>query len=68
MVFEPELSAGIPVVAVVDGDSPSFEDLLADEPLEGVLPVDPASQALIAYTSGTTSAPKGVMHSHHSIV
>ena len=68
MVFEPELSAGIPVVAVVDGDSPSFEDLLADEPLEGVLPVDPASRALIAYTSGTTSAPKGVMHSHHSIV
>ena len=48
MVFEPELSAGIPVVAVVDGDSPSFEDLLADEPLEGVLPVDPASRALIA--------------------
>ena len=68
MVFEPELSAGIPVVAVVDGDSPSFDDLLADEPLDGVLPVDPASRALIAYTSGTTSAPKGVMHSHHSLV
>ncbi|MBA3653943.1 MAG: AMP-binding protein [Actinobacteria bacterium] len=36
--------------------------------LEGPLPVDAGERALIAYTSGTTADPKGVIHTHRSIV
>ncbi len=70
-----ELRAGAPdleLVAVVgDGPVPGwalpFDTLLADEPLAGPLGVDPSSPALIAYTSGTTADPKGVVHSHRTI-
>jgi acyl-CoA synthetase (AMP-forming)/AMP-acid ligase II len=68
MQYEPDIAAAVPLVAVVGGDAPTFQDLLADEPLEGVVATDPAAPTLIAYTSGTTSAPKGVIHSHHSLV
>ena len=61
---QPDLSAGVPVVGVVGRD---FDDLLADEPLPGVLPTDPAGPALIAFTSGTTRDPKGVVHSHQTL-
>lgn len=64
MRFAPELCADIPVVGLV-GDN--FDDLLADEPMPGTLPADPASPALIAFTSGTTSTPKGVIHSHQTL-
>ncbi|WP_405813226.1 AMP-binding protein [Streptomyces sp. NBC_01390] len=60
----PDLSAGVPVVGLVGRD---FEDLLADEPLPGVLATDPAKPALIAFTSGTTRDPKGVVHSHQTL-
>ncbi|WP_329281132.1 AMP-binding protein [Streptomyces sp. NBC_01451] len=60
----PELSAGVPVVGVVGRD---FDDLLADEPLPGVLATDPAGPALVAFTSGTTRDPKGVVHSHQTL-
>ncbi|MEU9450436.1 AMP-binding protein [Streptomyces sp. NPDC048277] len=62
--FRPELCADVPVVGVVGRD---FDTLLADEPLAGVLPVDPDAPALIAFTSGTTRDPKGVIHSHRTL-
>jgi acyl-CoA synthetase (AMP-forming)/AMP-acid ligase II len=66
---------------VVVGDTPPGEipdgatpfasladpDLVDAEPLDGPLPVDPDSPALVAFTSGTTRDPKGVIHSHRTI-
>ncbi|MGC9542147.1 AMP-binding protein [Streptomyces sp. UG1] len=62
--YRPELCTEVPVVGVVGRD---FDALLADEPMAGVLPVDPGAPALIAFTSGTTSDPKGVVHSHRTL-
>jgi acyl-CoA synthetase (AMP-forming)/AMP-acid ligase II len=50
-----------------DGGDLSFADLVADEPIGSIPVVDPRSPALVAYTSGTTSDPKGVVHSHRTI-
>jgi acyl-CoA synthetase len=64
MTFQPDLFADVPIVGLVGED---FDDLLADEPLVGTIAADPASRALIAFTSGTTSDPKGVVHSHQTL-
>jgi acyl-CoA synthetase len=45
----------------------AFSDLVADDPIDAIPAVDPRSPALVAYTSGTTSDPKGVVHSHRTI-
>jgi len=65
MTYQPDLCADVEIVGLVGRD---FEDLLADEPMAGTVAADPAGPALIAFTSGTTSAPKGVVHSHRSLV
>ena len=56
-------------VAVVGepGDHLPFEALVADVPLDAPVKTDPRLPALVAYTSGTTSNPKGVVHSHRTI-
>ncbi|AFP41101.1 AMP-dependent synthetase and ligase [Mycolicibacterium smegmatis MC2 155] len=65
MSFQPDLCAQVPIVGLV-GES-SFTDLLAERPMSGTLDTDPAAPALIAFTSGTTRDPKGVIHSHQTL-
>ncbi|OBH16909.1 AMP-binding protein [Mycolicibacter sinensis] len=69
MRFAPELVGDVPIVGIVGAPvtGPNFEDLLAAEPMAGTLATDPGAPALIAYTSGTTRNPKGVIHSHQTL-
>lgn len=50
-------------VIYIDQDFPT---LLAAEPLVAAVPVDPDSAVMLGYTSGTTSDPKGVIHTHRT--
>ena len=56
------------VVGEETGRWKPFADLLESDPVPGPVPVDPASAALVAWTSGTTADPKGVVHSQRTIV
>jgi len=64
MKYLPDLCADVPIVGLV---GENFEELLADEPLAGTIAADPSSPAVIAFTSGTTTDPKGVVHSHQTL-
>ena len=58
-------------LVMTDGKVPSggsqFSDLLDEGFIDAPVRVDPASPALVGWTSGTTSNPKGVIHSHETV-
>lgn len=70
-----EDAVGSPIWLVV-GDSASenlpatatrFGSMLVADPIESPEKVDPDAPAIVAFTSGTTRDPKGVIHSHRTI-
>jgi cyclohexanecarboxylate-CoA ligase len=65
--------SGIETVLVVRGEHPGALPLgaLLEEPPPAppfACPARPADPALLLYTSGTTSDPKGVLHSHETLL
>ncbi|OMC21396.1 AMP-binding protein [Mycobacterium colombiense] len=60
-----------PEVVVLRGDAgphTSYASLLERPPQDAALPaLDPDAVRMILYTSGTTSRPKGVLHTHNSM-
>jgi acyl-CoA synthetase (AMP-forming)/AMP-acid ligase II len=61
------LVAGATPDAALPSRATPFHALLDADPVDGPAPVDPDAPAIIAFTSGTTRDPKGVIHSHRTI-
>jgi acyl-CoA synthetase len=61
------LVAGGTAAADLPAAATPFEALLGADPLPGPVPVDPDAPTIVAFTSGTTRDPKGVVHSHRTI-
>jgi acyl-CoA synthetase (AMP-forming)/AMP-acid ligase II len=60
-------------VVVVGGeargcDEVNFEDLLSHDPIAEPVRVASETPAMVCYTSGTTADPKGVIHSHRTLL
>lgn len=69
LVLIPELVNGTELVPTNTSTATTYEGLLqeGDPEFETRWPVDEWESIVVNYTSGTTSAPKGVVHSHRGI-
>jgi acyl-CoA synthetase (AMP-forming)/AMP-acid ligase II len=69
--MRPDLPALEVVAVVTDDELPSgllpFSTLAEPDAVDAPARVDPSTPALVAYTSGTTADPKGVVHAHRTI-